>query len=106
MTGGIPTDQDEWDKIPMGAEFGVEYSQRRHYKNHRRFFSFIKSTFDMQEHFDDRDVFRKWLTMKAGYFDAVVKPKNQTIFMPQSIAFEKMDADHRREYAATLGTVR
>ena len=91
ISGCVPSDDEEWAKIPMGAVFGVDYTKTRNYENHKRFFSFITCTFDMQEHFENKDVYRKWLTMKAGYFETVVTPKGETIFLPDSISFEKMD---------------
>ena len=62
----------------------------RNYENHKRFFSFLSATYDMQEHFEQPEAYRKWLTMKAGYFDTIVAPNGNTIFMPQSIAFDAM----------------
>jgi len=91
LDGCVPCDQEEWGKIPIGALFGIEYTKRRNYENHKRFMAFIKTTFDMQEFYEDREIYRKWLTMKAGYFDTVATPKGETLFLPQSISFEKMD---------------
>jgi len=81
---------DESALVPVGTEVMLEYSLKRNPANHRRFFSFIKMTFDMQEFFDDMDIYRRWLTMKAGYYQTVVTPKGETIFLPDSIAFHKM----------------
>lgn len=87
----VPEDAEEFARVPKGARVMVEYVQKRNYENHKRFFAFIKLTFDMQDHFDDADVYRRWLQMKAGYFQTVVTPKGETIFLPDSIKFEKMD---------------
>jgi len=86
----IATMPDESALVPIGTEVMLEYSLKRNPANHRRFFSFVKIAFDMQEHFEEIDIFRRWLTMKAGYFKTVVTPKGETIFLPDSIAFHKM----------------
>lgn len=97
QAGYSPEDSDEDIKIPFGERVMVEYTKGRDYVNHKRFFAFIKQTFAMQEFYDDMDIYRKWLTMKAGYFDTAVTPAGVTLFLPQSIAFEKMEESEFRE---------
>ena len=62
-------------------------SKKRNLLNHRRFFAFIETAFHKQDHFTDQEEFRKWLTMKSGYYTTIVAPNGNTIFLPQSIAF-------------------
>ena len=72
-------------------------SKHRNYQNHKRFFAFVKTAYDMQTFFDDFDIFRKWLIMGAGYFKSSVTPKGVTIFIPESIAFEKLDEEEFKQ---------
>ncbi len=95
--GLVPEDSDEYQKVKFGDRVMVEYTKKRNYENHKRFFEFVKQTFDMQEFFEDREVYRKWLSMSAGHFDTVVTPKGATIFLPHSISFEEMDEPEFKE---------
>lgn len=68
--------------------------KKRSAGNHRRYFAFIAQAFDMQEHFDNPDIFRKYLELKAGHYDMVVSPANgDTAYWPRSISWEKLDED-------------
>lgn len=65
----------------------------RSYENLQRFHVFIRETFAMQEFFDNKETYRYWLTMKAGYFDTIVTPAGKAIFKAHSIAFDNMEED-------------
>ena len=85
------------EKIPEGAEVYIEYIKSRSPGNHRRAFAFFNMVFDMQEHFTDMNPMRKWLTMKAGYYTEIVAPNGKIVFIPKSIAFDKItDEDEFR----------
>ena len=86
-----PIDHEEAEKVPIGGLVKIEYIKTRHYENLQRFFTFIKMAFDMQDHFDDKEVFRKWLIMKAGFFTTAVAPNGTVMFFPDSISFDKME---------------
>ena len=98
-TGLVPNGlgaSDLFDKIPDGASVMVEYIKKRNYENHKRWFAMAKICFDMQEQFDNSEIFRKHLLMIAGHFDTVIveHPKTKAIttqYWPKSIAFEEMD---------------
>ena len=76
-----------------GTVISADIKQARNYEQHKRFFSFLETTFDMQDHFTEPEAYRKWITMKSGYFDTIVTPKGDTLFVAQSISFEAMDED-------------
>ena len=84
----VPVDAD-CDSLPYG-ELMVDIYVKRNPKNHRRYFAFIKQAFDMQEDFDNQENFRKYLQMKAGHYDAVVTPKGETMYWPQSVDWSKL----------------
>lgn len=96
--GIIPNNEESlalFDKIPHGALVQVEYIKTRNYGNHKRFFAMVRICFNMQEHFDNEEVFRKHLLMIGGHFDEVIVPnrKGGTIvqYWPKSIEFSEMD---------------
>ena len=74
-----------------GQILSGEFKQERNYENHKRFFSFLDTTFGMQDHFDQPEAYRYWITMKAGWFDTIVAPNGSTIFKAKSIDFSSMD---------------
>ena len=84
-------------KMHRGQVIKATYSFPRNYENHKRFFAFLKTTFDMQEHFTNIEHYRKWLIMKAGYYQTIKAPNGYTIFDTESIAFHKMDEAKFRE---------
>jgi len=98
-TGILPASDESlslFDKIPDDAYVMVEYIRKRNYENHKRWFAMAKICFDMQEQFDNSEIFRKHLLMIAGHFDTVIveHPKTKAIttqYWPKSIAFEEMD---------------
>ena len=95
-TNLVPADEEthnEMQKWRSGETVHADFKRMRNPQFHRKFFSLCKTVFDSQEHFEDFDIFRKWLTMKCGFFDTVVTPANATIFLPQSISFGKMSQD-------------
>ena len=100
----IPNDP-ETQKYMLNRKEGevivAEIKRARNYENHKRFFSFLDLTFDMQEHFDTPEAYRRWLTMKCGYFSTIVAPNGNTIFVPDSIAFENMPEDEFRNLFST-----
>ena len=92
----IPADDEDREKakkIKNGTIVKAKVTVPRNYKYHQKFFVFIKATFDMQEHFEDMEVYRKWITMKAGWFDTIHSPNGNTVFAAKSISFDSMEED-------------
>ena len=69
--------------------------------NHKRFFAFINMSFDMQDEFDSPEIWRKYITMKAGFFDEIVTKKGIQ-YWPQSIAWERLDEIEFKELFAKV----
>ena len=95
-----PADEQAEETIKAmkhGQVVKVKYSLPRNYENHKRFFAFLKITFDMQDHFDSIHHYRKWLIMKSGNYTTIQAPNGYTIFDCDSIAFHKMDEARFRD---------
>ena len=86
-------DRDKLSKVKPGSIIKIKFGVPRNYKFHQKFFAFVKATFDMQEFFDSMEAYRKWLTMKAGWYDTIQTPKGKTIFHAKSISFDAMEED-------------
>lgn len=69
----------------------VKYTKARNPQNHRRWFAFVNTTFDMQDTYHDKEIWRKVLQMLAGHFDTVVDTRGNTHFWPKSISFKDLD---------------
>jgi len=92
----VPHDQQTLDwmaKRKAGEIISADVKLSRNYEQHKRFFSFLNKTFDMQEHFDNFESYRKWITMKCGYYTPIVCPNGNTIFVAESISFDNMDEE-------------
>jgi hypothetical protein len=79
------------NKMKQGQAIRIKYSLPRNYENHKRFFAFLKVTFDIQDHFDNIKHYRKWIIMKSGHYKIITAPNGYQIFDADSIAFDKMD---------------
>ncbi len=100
----IPADDETWaylDKLKPGAVVKQEIVKVRDYEQHKRFFSFLKTTFDMQEFFTEFEAYRYWLVLKCGYFDIIIAPNGKQVFKPRSISFESMDEDEFKKLFST-----
>jgi len=87
---GNDFDRDDFDKVPPGADIKCEYVKTRNYQNLKRYFAFIKILFKSQDRFKDKDVFRKYLEVRAGYgIPAVIG--DVKMIMPDSISYERLD---------------
>jgi len=81
------------EKFGKGEIIKASIRKARNYENHKRFFAFLNTTFDMQECFDNLEHYRRWLVMKAGRYSTCVAPNGNVMFFADSISFDKMDED-------------
>ena len=101
LFGTLAPADEHAEEIIHGMKHGqvvkLKYSFPRNYENHKRFFAFVKTTFDIQDHFSNITHYRKWLIMKSGHYITIIAPNGYTIFDADSIAFEKMDESQFRQ---------
>ena len=83
------------NSLSVGQAIQAKVKKSRNYQNHKRFFAFIDTTFHMQEHFTDEEVYRRWLIMKAGYFHTAVAPNGTVMFFADSISFDIMEDEEK-----------
>ena len=90
----LPADQDTVDslnKMPMGEDVLVTYKKGRSVQNHKRFFTFVKSTFDWQDTYENDEVWLHVLKVLAGHYELVVGKNGSTQYVSKSINFGAMD---------------
>ena len=71
----------------------IEIKRARNPKNHARYFAFIHDTFDMQDTYENKEIWRKVLQMRAGHYDEVITEKGKALYFPRSINWESLDED-------------
>lgn len=69
----------------------VEHKFKRNAGNHRRFFEFRNLTFDLQDVYQDKEIWRKVLEINAGHFELVIDKDGTAHYWPKSIAWDEMD---------------
>lgn len=81
---------DDVENVPYG-EIMAELRKNRNPGNHKRYFAFIKMSFDMQDYYNEVDIWRKMLQMKAGFFDEVISEKGVAVYLPRSVNWDELD---------------
>jgi len=104
----IPLDPIQAEEIETNLlnnkEYIIDVLENRNAGNHRRYFAFIKIAFDMQSHFENRELMRKYLQMRAGHYDSMLTPKGETMYIPKSISWDKLkEAEFRQLFKEVIG---
>ncbi|GAF90795.1 unnamed protein product [marine sediment metagenome] len=84
-------------ELVEGEILKVKVSRPRNVGHHQKFFALMKIVFENQSHYTNIEHMRKVLTMRAGYYDAVVTSKG-TIYLPKSISFAAMDQSEFQDF--------
>jgi len=74
-------------------EAWVDHTLGRNPANHRRFFSLVKKTFDMQDQYTNEKVWLQRIKWMAGHFDTFVNPDGKLIYVVKSIRFDSLKED-------------
>lgn len=86
-----------------GQVIVTEIKQARNYLNHKRMFDFVNATYDMQDVYQNTEIYRNWLTVAAGWFNIMMYPDGATQLFPKSWKFEEMDEDEfKRMFSAAI----
>ena len=104
----VPMDRfqaEELELIPANVPLEVNVKDSRNIENHRRFFAFIKTAFDVQDHYTHIEHLRKALIIKAGYYDRIESHLDGRVtFHAQSLKFESMgEAKFKKVFSDCLG---
>lgn len=79
------------EALEQGELFQLSTWFPRNPKLHRLHFGTIKAFYEAQDRFDDAEPLRKWLYVGAGHADFVPGAKGETVAIPKSIAYDKID---------------
>lgn len=87
-----PCSDGDQNILREAKELIFDYKKKRSPGNHRRYYAFINNAFDMQDHFDNPEIFRKYIQVQAGHFDLVISPKTgEAAYWPKSISWDELD---------------
>jgi len=113
----LPVD-GEMSGIPEGQVMTASIAKPRNVAFHRKFFALIRLAFDYFEPQEvvyrgekitpkkDEGEFRKWLTVKAGYFEVIGYPDGSVRVRAKSIRFASMSQeDFEALYSAMIDVV-
>jgi hypothetical protein len=117
--GLIPSDEvskDWFNKLTLGQIVTADYKVMRNGKFHRKFFAMLHVAFDNHEWPEietqwglarvNFEVFRKYVTVKAGYYEPELTPDGKVRVKPTSIMFSRMDeAEFSRLYSDVLDVI-
>jgi len=87
-----PSDYDQKRKLKIGEDYEVTIKRPRNIQFHRKFFALINVGHQNTKLEMPVDEYRKYVTIKAGYYNSYVTPKGAFI-TAQSINFGSMDED-------------
>ena len=118
-TGLVPFDQAaaEWfDKVKIGQAVDGEFRLPRNAKFHRKFFAMLNVAFSNYEWPEVQtrwgparcnfDLFRKYVIVRSGHYEAALTPTGEIRAEPKSISFANMDeADFEKLYSDVLDVI-
>ena len=95
LAGLVPlyaSDLDQKRKLKLGETYEVDIRRPRNLAFHKKFFALINTGWENSQFDMPVDVYRKWVTMRAGFYVIYHTPKGM-LYEPESISFASMDED-------------
>lgn len=100
-----PSDQDEKKKLKIGQDYECDIKNPRNYEFHKRFFALINLGHHNTSMELPMDVYRKIMTMRAGYFTSYNTGKG-IHYEAESISFGSKTQDEFQEiYSRVLDEI-
>jgi Protein of unknown function (DUF1367). len=108
LTGLVPlypSDQDEKRKLKLGQDYKVEITNPRNLGFHKKFMALINVGCENSKLNMPFDTYRRFMTIKAGYFKAYQTAKGM-YYEAMSISFASMEQDEFEEvYSRVLDKI-
>ena len=100
-----PSDYDEKRKLKLGQDYVCEITNPRNIGFHKKFFALINIGHENTKLKMPLDTYRKYITVKAGFFTAYETAK-VIYYDPDSISFASMSQDKFEEvYSRVLDKI-
>lgn len=98
-----PADHAEAQRVKDGEE--VKATRARNPKHHRKGMALLNLAFQNQDKYDNFDIFRMVVTMKAGFVVWVDGKEGKKTPLPESLSFERMGQKRFEEWYSAVLTV-
>lgn len=85
-----PSDLDQKRKLKIGKDYEIDIKHPRNYEFHKKFYALINLAHDNTQLNMPFDAYRKYLIMKAGYFN-VYETATGKFYDAMSISFASMN---------------
>lgn len=103
----IPSYESDYEhsrKIKAGTE--VKATKPRNVKFLRKAFALLDLGQDNQDKYDNIELYRKIITIRAGYYTEVIDKKGDTHLIPDSLSFDNMNEEKfEKWFEATLNVI-
>lgn len=103
----IPSYESDYEssrKIAVGTE--IRATKPRNVKFLRKAFALLNLGHDNQDKFESKEIYRKVITIRAGFYTEVPDLKGGIQFIPDSLSFENMNAaTFEKWFDATLEVI-
>jgi len=116
LVPATPEAQEWLEKVKLGQPVGVRVVQKRNGKFFRKFWAMIDVAYSNHEWPEvqtqwgkarvSRDLFRRYVTVKAGHYEVGLTPHGEVRAEPKSISWAKMDeAEFEKLYSDVLDVI-
>jgi len=85
------TDYERIKNLKSGEIYRAEIHKPRNIRFHRKFFALLQYTLDSQEQYQNLEDLRIEIELKCGNYNEHITTKGKIVYIPKSIAFDKMD---------------
>lgn len=85
------SDYEVAKKIALNEPIEYEFTKKRNYKFHKKFFALLNLVYENQEQYKNIEHLRKDLIISAGFYDLRFNIEGVEIQEPKSISFANMD---------------
>lgn len=101
----FPSDFDDKRKLKLGQDYLADITNPRNLGFHKKFFAMLNVGHENTKLEMPFDTYRKYMTVKAGFFTAYQTPKG-LYYDPDSISFASMEQDEFEEvYSRVLDRI-
>ena len=85
------SDHDESGKVITGDV--VKATKTRNYQFHKKAFALLNLGHQNQDKYELFEVYRKVITIRAGYYDEAPTKDGEVYYIPKSLSYENMGTD-------------
>jgi hypothetical protein len=98
LVPAAPMDGDRLAELPTGKALNVRVTQPRSIGQHRLYWSMLTLVCENLDQPITPDDLHEWVKVKLGVTVAVKQRNGQTVYVPGSIAFDKMEQGEFRSF--------